>query len=314
MTRVLVRRVLTLIPVVIGIVLITFLALRLVPGDIVDVILFDQYDEEVAARLRTLFGLDLPIHEQLQRWTADLLRGDLGTSLRTGQPVIHEINRRFPATLELALGAVLLSLLIAVPAGVISATKRNTWWDYVSRFASLVGLSVPNFFLAIILILLFAVTWRVLPSGGYKPLSEGLWVHLRHVILPVITLGTSMAAVTMRMTRSSMLEVLGEDYVRTARAKGLYPAQVTFGHAFRNALIPVVTVVGIQLGALLGGAVVVEKVFSWPGLGTLVVDSIMARDYPVVQAAVMFLALFFVVANLLVDLTYMVLSPRLRNG
>lgn len=307
-------RLVSVIPVMVGIVVITFLALRLVPGDVVYVILNEFYDPEIAAQLRTLFGLDLPIHEQFARWFGGLVQGDLGDSLRTGRPVIDDIARRFPATLELTLGALALSLLIAIPVGVLSATRRNTAWDLGARITSLIGLSIPNFFLGILLILVFAVTLKWLPAGGYTAAASDLGDHLRHLILPVITLGTSMAAVTMRMTRSAMLEVLRQDYVRTARAKGLLERDVTVTHALRNALVPVVTVVGIQVGSLLGGTVVVERIFSWPGLGTLIVDAILQRDYPLVQAGVMFLALFFVVANLVVDILYLYLNPRLRHG
>jgi peptide/nickel transport system permease protein len=314
MITLIVTRLISLLPVAAGIVIVTFLALRLVPGDVVYVILNEYYDPKVAAQLRTLFGLDLPIHVQFGQWVGGLLQGDLGDSLRTGRPVFDEIISRFPATLELALGAMLLSLAIAIPAGVISATRRNTPYDFGARIASLVGLSIPNFFLGILLILVFAVTLRWLPSGGYVPAETDLGEHLRRLVLPVVTLGTSMAAITMRMTRSAMLEVLRQDYVRTARAKGLLEKDVTVRHALRNALVPVVTVVGIQLGSLLGGTVVVERIFSWPGLGTLIVDAILQRDYPLVQAGVMFLALFFVMANLIVDLLYLFLNPRLRSG
>lgn len=307
-------RILSVIPVLAGIVVITFLALRLVPGDVVYVILNEYYDPEVAAQLRTLFGLDLPIHEQFAQWIGGILRGDLGESLRTGRPVIDEIARRFPATLELTLGALLLSLVIAIPVGVFSATRRNSFGDLVARVVSLIGLSIPNFFLGILLILLFAVTLNWVPAGGYTPAETDFGAHVSHLILPIITLGTSMAAVTMRMTRSAMLEVLRQDYVRTAHAKGLLQRDVTLTHALRNALVPVVTVVGIQVGSLLGGTVVVERIFSWPGLGTLIVDAILQRDYPLVQAGVMFLALFFVLANLLVDVLYLYLNPRLRGG
>jgi peptide/nickel transport system permease protein len=307
-------RILSVFPVLAGIVVITFLALRLVPGDVVYVILNEYYDPEVAAQLRTLFGLDLPIHEQFAQWIGGILRGDLGESLRTGRPVIDEIARRFPATLELTLGALLLSLVIAIPVGVFSATRRNSFGDLVARVVSLIGLSIPNFFLGILLILLFAVTLNWVPAGGYTPAETDFGAHVSHLILPIITLGTSMAAVTMRMTRSAMLEVLRQDYVRTAHAKGLLQRDVTLTHALRNALVPVVTVVGIQVGSLLGGTVVVERIFSWPGLGTLIVDAILQRDYPLVQAGVMFLALFFVLANLLVDVLYLYLNPRLRGG
>jgi peptide/nickel transport system permease protein len=314
MIKLIVGRLLSAVPVLAGIVIVTFLAVRLVPGDVVHVLLDEYYDPQVAEQLRTLFGLDLPIHEQFFQWIGDLARGDLGDSLRTGRPVFTEISGRLPATMELAAAALLLSLLIGVPAGIISATRRNSAWDLGARLSSLVGLSVPNFFLGILLILLFVVVLGWLPSGGYVPLSEDPAEHFRHLILPTVTLGTALAAVTMRMTRSAMLEVSRQDYVRTAHAKGLLNRQVTLGHAFRNALMPVVTVVGIQLGSLLGGTVVVEEIFSWPGLGTLIIDGIQQRDYPIVQAGVMFFALFFVLANLLVDILYLYINPSLRNG
>ncbi len=294
--------------------LITFLAMRLVPGDVVDILLNEYYDPKVAEQMRNLFGLNLPLHVQFLHWAGGLLHGDLGSSLVTGRSVMGELLSRFPATLELTISALLLSLVIAIPAGIVSATRRNTPWDYSVRVVSLLGLSTPNFFLGVLLILLFAVTLHWLPSGGYQPWGAGPLVHLRYLILPTVTLGTAMAAIVMRMTRSSMLEVLRQDYVRTARAKGLGERRIAISHALRNALIPVVTVVGIQVGFLLGGAVIVEKIFSWPGLGTLIVNAIIQRDYPLVQGAVLALALFFVAANFAVDLLYLYLNPRLRHG
>lgn len=313
MIKAVVSRILVVIPVLVGISVITFFLIRLIPGDIVNVIMGQDYgDPAFEAELRRLFGLDQPLHVQFSEWFTALLRGDLGHSLRTRRPVVTEIAERFPMTLELTIAALVVSLVIAIPLGIISATRRNSAADMSSRVASLVGLSLPNFWLGILLIMLFSVGWGVLPSGGYNDFAFS-WEHFQYLVLPAITLGTGLAAVTMRMTRSSLLEVLGIDYVRTARSKGLHERIVIGRHALRNALIPVVTVVGIQAGSLLGGALVVEQVFSWPGLGTLVIRSIEQRDYPLVQGLIIFLAFFFVFMSLVVDLLYLYLDPRLRR-
>ena len=315
MAREFASRIAALIPVLIGMSVIVFLLIRLIPGNVVDVMLAESsQDPVVIAELRRLFGLDLPIHVQFWDWFSALLRGDMGTSLRSGQPVLSEIGQKFPATLELAAAALIVSLLIGVPIGILSAVRRNGVIDFGARFVSLVGLSLPNFWQGILLIVLFAVTLRWLPAGGYVAPNENFVENLRYLALPAFTLGTGLAAVTMRMTRSALLEVLGEDYVRTARAKGLDERTVVTAHALRNALIPVVTVVGIQAGRLLAGTVIVETVFSWPGLGSVIVRAIFQRDYPLVQGAVLFLALFFVLMNLLVDFVYVYLDPRLRRA
>lgn len=306
-------RILAAVPVLIGIAVVSFFLIRLVPGDIVNVMMGEDFgDPALEAELRRLFGLDQPIHVQFADWFGGLLQGDLGTSLRTGRPVMQEILDRFPTTLELAVAALLVSLAIAIPAGIVTATRRNSSIDMGARLASLIGLSLPNFWLGILLILLFAVFLRWVPSSGYAPFALS-WQHFQFLILPAITLGTSLAAVTMRMTRSSLLEVLGVDYIRTARAKGLSERAVVTNHALRNSLIPVVTVIGIQLGGLLGGTIIVEQIFSWPGLGSLLVRAIYQRDYPMVQGLTMFLAFFFVFMNLVVDLLYVYLDPRLRR-
>lgn len=314
MTRLVLLRLLSAIPVLFGIVVISFIAMRLVPGDAVDVILMENYSPEREAYLRQLFGLDMGLFEQFFRWVGGVMRGDLGFSFRTGRPVTTELAARFPPTVSLAVISLTLSLLFAIPAGVVSALKRNSILDYMARGSAMVGLSVPNFFLGVLLILVFAVQLRWLPAGGYTGLTVDPVEHFRRMILPAVTLATSLAAVTTRMTRSSMLEVLELDYVRTARAKGLSRGETTRRHALRNASIPVVTVIGMQVGALLGGVVVIEKVFSIPGLGSLVVDSIFARDYPVVQAAVILLASAYLVSSLLVDIAYLFLNPRLRDA
>jgi peptide/nickel transport system permease protein len=291
----------------------TFFLIRLVPGDVVDIALGQFNDPAVAAVLRRSWGLDQPIHLQFLEWIRGILRGDLGLSFRTGRPVTAEILQRLPATLELTSAALILSLVVAIPAGVLSATHRNSSLDFAVRLVSLGGISMPHFWLGILLILLFAVELRVLPSLGYAPLSDGVVRSLRFLIMPAVTLGYSMAAALMRMTRSAMLEVLGKDYVRTARAKGLKEARVIYIHALRNALFPVVTVIGINVGRMLGGAVVVEEVFSWPGLGSMMVTAIFQRDYPIVQGIVIVLALLFVCVNLAVDVLYSYLDPRLRH-
>lgn len=308
-------QVVALVPTLAGIAVLAFFLLRLVPGDVVDVMMgTEQNNPEIAAELRRLFGLDRPLPVQFADYFGGLLRGDLGISLRTGRPVMEEIAERFPVTLELTLAALVISLLIAIPVGVVAATRRNSGADLGARLFSLIGLSLPNFWLGILLIMVFSVVFRVLPSGGYAPPSAGLGESLKYLLMPSVTLGTAMAAITMRMTRSSLLEVLGFDYIRTARAKGLAERMVIYRHGLRNALIPVVTVVGIQVGRLLGGTVVVEQIFSWPGLGSLVVRAIFQRDYPLVQGLVIVLALFFVLMNLVVDALYAYLDPRLRHG
>lgn len=314
MIRAIVLRVLAAVPVMLGVAIVSFFLIRLVPGDVVDSIMGTEYsDPEIERALRQYYGVDDPVWRQFTNWMGSLFTGDLGHSYRTGRPVVDEIWSRFPSTLELAVSALVVSVIIAIPLGVLSATRRNGPLDAGARFVSLLGLSIPNFWFGILLISFFAVDLRWFPSGGSIPF-ELSWNHFRFLVLPAITLGTSLAAVTMRMTRSSMLEVLGQDYIRTARSKGLPESMVIRSHGVRNALIPVVTVVGIQAGALLGGTVVVEQVFSWPGLGTLVVQAIGNRDYALVQGSVLFLAAFYVLVSLLVDILYLFLDPRLRRG
>lgn len=307
-------RLLSTVPVLVGISVVSFLLIRLIPGDVVDSIMGTEYSNpELEVQMRAFFGIDDPLHVQFFSWFGGLFRGDLGNSFRTGRPVLDEIFLRFPATLELTVAALVVSVAVAVPLGIVSATRRNGPLDLGGRFLSLVGLSIPNFWLGILLISVFAVWLRWLPSGGYIPF-EFSWDYFKFLLLPAITLGTSLAAVTMRMTRSSMLEVLGQDYVRTARSKGLPDHTVINRHGLRNALIPVITVVGIQTGGLLGGTVVVEQVFSLPGLGSLVLQAIANRDYPLVQGCVLFLAAFYVLVSLIVDILYLYLDPRLRRG
>jgi len=314
MLRITLVRLATVIPVLLGISVISFLVIRMIPGDVISSIMGQDFgDPAVEAEMRRYFGLDMPVWQQFLHWFGGLVQGDLGTSMRTGQPVLDEIMQRFPSTLLLAVSALLVAVLISIPFGVLSATKRNGLLDASTRVASLIGLSVPNFWLGILLVYIFSVSLGWLPSQGASE-GEGLLANVKYLILPAVTLGASLAAINMRMTRSSMLEVLNQDYVRTARAKGLGEPVVMVRHALRNSLIPVVTVLGIELGALLGGTVIVEQVFAWPGLGTMVIRGISQRDYPVVQGTLLFLAFFYVVVNFLVDLAYTYLDPRLRSG
>lgn len=313
MLRITLTRVVGIIPVLLGISIISFLVIRMIPGDVVNSIMGDEFaDPVVEERLRAYFGLDQPLHVQFLNWFGMLLRGDLGVSMRSGTPVLDEILLRLPATALLAFSALLVAIIVSIPLGVISATRRNGVLDAATRVGSLIGLSVPNFWLGILLVYVFAVTLGWLPSQGSgdgKPFP----MNLSHLILPAVTLGVTLAATSMRMVRSSMLEVLGQDYIRTARAKGLAERLVVTRHALRNSLIPVITVLGMEAGALLGGTVIIEQVFSWPGLGSLVIRGISQRDYPLVQGTLLFLALFYVLVNFIVDLIYTLLDPRLRH-
>ncbi|WP_026268134.1 nickel ABC transporter permease [Micromonospora sp. CNB394] len=314
MLRITLTRLLSVIPVLFGISVISFLVIRMIPGDVISSIMGQDFgDPAIEAEMRRYFGLDMPVYEQFLRWLGALVQGDFGTSMRSGQPVLEEIMQRLPSTLLLAVSALLVSILISIPLGVLSATRRNGLLDATTRVGSLVGLSLPNFWLGILLVYVFSVSLGWLPSQGAGE-GGGFGETLKHLVLPAVTLGSSLAAISMRMTRSSMLEVLNQDYVRTARAKGLHERVVMARHALRNSLIPVVTVLGIQAGALLGGTVIVEQVFAWPGLGTMVIRGISQRDYPVVQGTLLFLAFFYVVVNFLVDLIYTYLDPRLRSG
>jgi len=329
-----ITRLLQLIPVIIGVTFIVFSLMYLTPGDPVEVMFGGEgaVSEEDLARIRRELGLDRPFFEQYLRFLGGLLRGDLGMSLVQRQPVARLIAGRLPATIELTAAAILVSLVIAIPAGVISAVRRYSTIDKLGTLGTLLGVSMPDFWLGLVFILLFGITWKVLPISGRMPFGmepehvTGLFVvdavltrdwvalktALRHLALPAITLGTSMAALTMRVTRSSMLEVVQQDYITFARAKGLSGTQVVLGHALKNALIPTVTVVTLNIGILLGGNMIVESVFAWPGLGRLVVDSIYNRDYTVVQAAVLIYAITYVTMNFLADVLYTVLNPRVR--
>jgi peptide/nickel transport system permease protein len=299
-----VRRLLIAFPSVLGVLIIVFLMVRLAPGDPAVFLAGEFAPPETIAAMRTRFGLDRPYHVQFGLYVGSLVQGDLGRSTRTQRLVIDDLKQFFPNTLELALGAMVIALLIGIPAGVIAALRQNTWTDLLVTVGSLIGVSMPVFWFGLLAMLYFSVQLGWFPVAGRGTLA--------HLVLPAVSLGLGSMAIIARMTRSSMLEVLGLDYVRTARAKGLQGARVVAKHALRNALIPVVTVGGLQFGQLLSGAVLTETVFAWPGIGRLLVDSIRARDYPVVQGSVLLIAVTFILINIAVDLIYGFIDPRIR--
>jgi peptide/nickel transport system permease protein len=315
--RYIARRTLLVVPVLVGLSIAVFLMLRLIPGDVVDVILGGEgsASPERLAELRRIFGLDQPLPQQYLRWIVSLLGGDFGRSIRTSRPILPDVLARVPVTYQLTVMAMALSLVLAIPLGVVSSVKRATGVDALVRVVGLLGLSIPNFWLASMLVLLVSQHFRgSLPTSGYVYPNQDLLGSIRSLLLPALALGAANMAILMRMTRSSMLEVLRQEYVLTARAKGLVERLVLYRHALRNALIPVVTVAGVQVGYLLGGAVIIEQIFALPGLGTLVLNGITQRDYPVVQAGVLFIAASFVLVNLAVDVLYAYLDPRIHYG
>jgi peptide/nickel transport system permease protein len=302
------------VPTVLGVVTAVFLLIRLVPGDVVTQLigLEGSLPSGRVEELRRLFGLNLPLHVQYGEYVGNVARGNLGTSLRTGRAVGPELARRFPVTIQLAVMGLAVAVIIGLPIGILAALRHGRIPDYVATGFALLGLSVPSFWLAILLILLFALRLRWLPPTGYFSPGESIAENLRHLVLPALSLGLVLAAASTRIVRSSLLEVLGRHYVRTARAKGLWEGAVVLRHALRNALIPVVTVIGLQFGTLLGGTVIIEQIFSLPGIGRYALEGINLRDYPVVQGAVLAIALSFTLVNLLVDLCYGFLDPRIR--
>jgi peptide/nickel transport system permease protein len=315
-TRYILGRLVWCIPVLFGASVLIFVLLRFLPGDIVDIIIGTEGSAtpEVRATIRRMFGLDQPIYVQYFVWIGAVLRGDLGSSLRTSEPVAGILLSRLPITIELAFLSVVISVAMAVPLGVLAAVRRGGPIEIASRLVGLIGLSLPNFWLATMLILVASLYFNWLPSLIYvSPLSNPL-ENLKQMAMPAFSLALALMAIVLRMTRSAMLEVLGQDYVRTARAKGLGERLVLMRHALKNALIPVVTVVGVQMGTLFGGTVVIEQIFGLPGMGWTFVNGIYQRDYPTVQGAVLLLATSFVLINLLVDLTYAYLDPRIRYG
>ena len=330
------RRLLGLVPVLFGITLLVFLFLQLIPGDPAQAILGERGTPEQLEALREKLGLNKPLYVQYLTFVKNILTGDLGTSAVSTIPVAEELKRRWPATFELALAATLVAVVFGIPVGILAAVRKNSLLDTLSMSLSLVGVSMPVFWLGLLLVYFFAVNLHWLPTGGrlstdlaidFRPITgflvldgmlalkpEVLMDALRHLILPALTLGTIPLAILTRITRSAMLEVLSQDYVRTARAKGLAERQVILKHALKNALLPVVTLVGLQFGTLLGGAILTETIFSWPGIGSYIYEGILNRDYPVVQAGVLVVATVFVLVNLLVDLSYALLDPRISTG
>ena len=307
------RRLVATIPVLLLVTAGVFALIHLTPGDPIDAMMAESVDDSVKRELRRDLGLDRPLYLQYATWMGRLLQGDLGHSIRNREPVIENVGRRIKPSLQLAGFAMAISLLVATPIGILSAARRNSTLDRFGTSFALFGICMPNFLIALLLIFVFGVTLRWLPISGYVDPMEELWDGLRSLALPAITLGLALAAVITRTLRSSMLEALSEDYIRTARAKGLSDGAVIRRHALKNALIPVVTVLGLQLGTLIGGAVITEYVFALPGVGRLVVDAVFARDYPLVQGVVLLIAVGFILSNLMVDLLYGWIDPRIRH-
>ena len=291
---------------------VVFLLLYLTPGDPAAILAGDAATSEDIAKIREKLGLDDPFLERFGQWLGRLVRGDLGVSIFTNLPVTHLIGQRIEPTLSLTFCTLVISVLVAVPMGVIAAARAGTWIDRVVMAFSVGGFSIPVFVLAYILIMVFSIELEWLPVQGYRPIKEGLWEWARHLILPSIALGTVYIALIARMTRAAMLDVLAQDYVRTAQAKGLAPTAVLLGHALKNAAVPIATVIGIGIALLIGGAIVTETVFALPGIGRLTVDAILRRDYPIIQGVVLMFSAAYVLINLAVDLSYMFFDPRIR--
>jgi peptide/nickel transport system permease protein len=313
MLRFLVQRLATLLPTLVFVSMLIFGLQQLLPGDPALILAGEEQDPSVIAHLREKLHLDEPLPVRYAYWIGGVLQGDLGESVRTQQPVLDLVLEKLPVTLQLGLMAFVIALGIGVPAGVVSAVARGSWWDTLTSALALSGLSTPNFWLGILLIMLFSVHLGWLPASGYVSPFEDLAANLAAMVMPAFVLGTGIAAVFMRHTRSAMLQVLSADYVRTARAKGLGERVVVLTHALRNALVPVITLGALELGALLSGAVLTEQVFTIPGFGKLIVDAVFNRDYAVVQGVVLVTATVYIVLNLLADLAYFAVNPRLRT-
>jgi peptide/nickel transport system permease protein len=316
MRRYVLVRALSIFPTLWGVSVAVFLMIRLIPGTIVEQMIGTEgtYSEQSMRALRAFFGLDQPVHVQYARWLDRLLHGDLGTSWRTGIPVLEMITSRLQVTLELTLGAMLVALAIGIPLGIVSARRENTRLDHAVRLLSLFSLSIPVFWQATMLILATSLWLDWAPSVDFVSPWKSLRANLAIMALPSLALGTAVAAVFMRMTRSTLLDVMRQDYIRTARAKGLRERGVVWVHALRNSLIPLITVAGVQVGYLLGGVVVTEEVFTLPGVGRLILWAVFQRDYPVVQGTILFVSLLFMLSNLVVDLIYAYVDPRIRYG
>jgi peptide/nickel transport system permease protein len=304
--------VLAIVPVLFGISVLVFGLVHLIPGDVAQVLLGTQATDQQIETLRRSFGLDRPLPVQYVDWLSHVLQGDFGVSLRTSRPVLPDLVSRFGVTLQLTVVSMVIALAVAIPLGVASAANRAKTSDALSRVLALLGLSIPNFWLGTMLILFVSLVLHWLPPVGFVSLLDDPWLGLQTLILPALALGTAVAAFIMRMVRSSLLEVLRQDYIRTANAKGLRDNAVLYRHALKNAFIPVLTVIGVQVGYLLGGAVIIESIFSLPGMGRFLLDSINNRDYSIVQGGVLLIALIFSLVNLSVDLVYGWLDPRIR--
>lgn len=306
MARYFLKKILLLVPTVLGVLTVVFLLRPLIPGDPIDFMLGETAQASDREMLRKAFYLDRPVHEQYLIFLKNSLKGNLGYSIHARRPVAEMILERMPATIQLTIAATLVAVLIAVPAGILSAVKKDSWIDNCAMLFAMLGVAMPNFWLGPLLIILFSIHLGWLPVSGYAGLS--------HLVLPSVTLGTAMAAILTRMTRSSMLEVLKEDYITTARAKGLPERVVVLKHALRNACIPVVTLVGLQLGGLLAGSIITETIFSWPGIGRLIITAINSRDFPLLQGCVITISLSYILVNLLTDFAYARSDPRIRLG
>ena len=313
MLQFLLKRLATIVPTLIFVSMLVFGLQQLLPGDPAKILAGEEQDPSVVAHLRAKMHLDEPLPVRYAYWIGGVFRGDLGESVRTQQPVLDLVLEKLPVTIQLALMAFVISLLIGIPAGVISAVLRGSWWDTAANAVALSGLSTPNFWLGIMMILLFSVQLGWLPASGYVSPFEDLGANLASMIMPAFVLSTGISAVFMRHTRSAMLQVMSADYVRTARAKGLAERIVVLRHALRNALVPIITLGALELGTLLSGAVLTEQVFTIPGFGKLIVDSVFNRDYAVVQGVVLVTATAYITLNLLADLAYFAVNPRLRS-
>jgi peptide/nickel transport system permease protein len=316
------KRLIEIVPTVLAITFVVFMMMRSIPGDPVVALLGDGYTEEDAVRVRAEYGLDKPLLVQYGIWLAKLAQGDWGRSILSGRPVLQDVVIRVPVTIELIVLSMGVALAISIPAAIIGALRQNTWADYTATTAAMIGVSIPEFFIGVLLLLVFSIgLGGLLPSSGWVYLpgtcpsmvcGVSFWGNMQHVLMPAFALGVARAALLTRILRASMLEVVRTEYVTTARAKGLSERPVVLKHALKNALIPTVTVMGLQVGFLIGGAIVVETLFAMPGLGTFGIDAIIARDYQQVQGFALITAIAFVVINLLVDLTYTFLDPRIR--
>jgi peptide/nickel transport system permease protein len=332
MLRFIVRRLLLLFPILVGLSILVFLWVRALPASPAVSLLGERATPESVARIERQYGLDKPIYIQYWRYVKTVGQGDLGTTIRSRRPVTDELKERFPATIELTFAALIFAIVFGIPLGFVAAKRYGTWVDHASLVASLIGISIPVFFLAILLKYLFAVKLGLLPTVGRISVlidiphptnfytvdallagdPEAFWDVIKHLILPAIALGSIPLAIIARITRAAVLDVQNEDYVRTARAKGLPPRQVDIRHIFRNALLPITTIIGLQTGLLLSGAVLTETIFAFPGMGTWLVEAIRQRDYPILQGGILFVSLVFVMVNLVVDISYAVINPRIR--